>query len=81
MVARPRRSVLYMPGSNAKAMAKARDAAGRRASSSTSRIRSRPTPRSRRARRSWRRSKGGFGGREVVIRVNGPHTPWGDGRP
>ena len=22
--------------------------------------------------------KGGFGGREVVIRVNGPHTPWGD---
>jgi citrate lyase subunit beta/citryl-CoA lyase len=22
---------------------------------------------------------GGFGGREVVIRVNGPHTPWGEG--
>ena len=22
--------------------------------------------------------KGGFGGREIVIRVNGPHTPWGD---
>jgi citrate lyase subunit beta/citryl-CoA lyase len=22
--------------------------------------------------------KGGFGAREVVIRVNGPHTPWGD---
>ena len=21
---------------------------------------------------------GGFGGREVVIRVNGPHTPWGE---
>ncbi len=31
MLARPRRSVLYMPGSNAKALAKAEDAACRRA--------------------------------------------------
>ena len=77
MLARPRRSVLYMPGSNAKALAKAADPAGGRAD---------PGP--RRFGRAGRQGdgaqtgdggggKGDFGGREVVIRVNGPHTPWG----
>ena len=46
---------------------------------SISRIRSPPTRRSRRAAQVAEAvRKGGFGGREVVIRVNGPHTPWGD---
>ena len=52
MVARPRRSVLYMPGSNAKALAKARDAGGRRAD-----------PRPRRFGRPRRQSRGARTGR------------------
>ena len=78
MVARPRRSVLYMPGSNPKALAKARRPRRRR---------DHHRPRGfRRARRqgggarvwpSRRCEAGGFGGREIVIRVNGAQTPWG----
>ena len=49
MLARPRRSVLYMPGSNAKALAKAATLARRRAHPRSRGIRSPPTRRSRRA--------------------------------
>ena len=79
MVARPRRSVLYMPGSNAEGDRQGAQRCPPTRSSSTSRIRSRPTPRSRRARRSSRRcAKAASAAREVVIRVNGAHTPWGE---
>ena len=78
MVARPRRSVLYMPGSNAKALAKAKtlpaDALILDLEDSVAPdqkiIAREQVAEAVRAR--------AFGGREVVIRVNGPHTPWGE---
>ncbi|HEY5207219.1 MAG TPA: CoA ester lyase [Roseiarcus sp.] len=78
MLARPRRSVLYMPGSNAKALAKAStlpaDALILDLEDSVA------LDQKIAAREQVVRAvrAGGFGGREVVIRVNGPHTPWGE---
>ena len=78
MLARPRRSVLYMPGSNAKALAKARtlladalilDLEDSVALDQKVAAREQVVEAVR---------AGGFGGREVVIRVNGPHTPGGE---
>ena len=77
MPARPRRSVLYMPGSNAKALAKASslpadalilDLEDSVAPDAKERARAQVVEAVR---------AGCFGGREIVIRVNGPHTPWG----
>ena len=74
---RPRRSVLYVPGSNGRALEKARalpvdglildleDAVAPSAKEEA-----------RRAVGEALRA-GGFGHREVVVRVNGPGTPWG----
>ncbi len=78
MVARPRRSVLYMPGSNAKALAKAATLA---ADVLILDLEDSVAPDQKIAAREQVAEavrKGGFGGREVVIRVNGPHTPWGE---
>ncbi len=78
MVARPRRSALYMPGSNPKAMAKARelpvdviilDLEDSVAPEAKPEARGRIVEAVR---------AGGFGNREVLIRVNGLHTPWGE---
>jgi citrate lyase subunit beta/citryl-CoA lyase len=78
LVIRPRRSVLYMPASNAKAIDKARtldcdgvildleDAVAPDAKETA------------RAQAVEAVKAGGFGRREVVIRVNGLDTPWGD---
>ena len=76
MVARPRRSVLYMPGSNAKALAKA---ATLPADALILDLEDSVSPDAKEAARAQvvAAAKGDFGGREVVIRVNGPHTPWG----
>src|SRR6202166_4003475 len=78
MLARPRRSALYMPGSNAKALAKAKtlpaDALILDLEDSVAPD-MKPTAREQVAEAV---RAGGFGGREVVIRVNGPHTPWRD---
>lgn len=75
---RPRRSVLYMPGANARALEKARslpcdgiiidleDAVAPEAKASA------------RAQVVEALMQGGFGPREVVVRVNGPDTPWFD---
>ena len=76
--ARPRRSVLYMPGSRARALEKARtlaadalildleDAVG-------------PTEKTEaRALVAEAVREGGFGGREVTVRVNGLDTEWGE---
>jgi citrate lyase subunit beta/citryl-CoA lyase len=74
---RPRRSVLYMPGSNARALEKAKslpadglildleDAVAPDAKAS--------------ARDQVRKASlaGGYGPREVIVRVNGLATPWG----
>src|SRR6185436_3267491 len=77
MTVRPRRSVLYMPGSNARALEKARsipadalildlEDAVAPAAKETARIQVCAAVKA-----------GGYGGREVVIRINGPDTPWG----
>ncbi len=77
MTVRPRRSILYVPGSNARALEKARtlpvdglildleDAVAPAAKEE--------------ARRTVEAAlrAGGFGHREVTVRVNGPGTPWG----
>ena len=78
MLARPRRSVLYMPGSNAKALAKASTLP---ADALILDLEDSVAPDQKitaRERVVQAVRAGGFGGREVVIRVNGPHTPWGE---
>jgi citrate lyase subunit beta / citryl-CoA lyase len=78
MVARPRRSVLYMPGSNAKAIAKAR---GLAADAIILDLEDSVSPDAKVAARAQvvdAVRQGGFGAREVVIRINGAHTPWGE---
>src|SRR5271163_3620377 len=78
MVARPRRSVLYMPGSNAKAIAKAR---GLPADAVILDLEDSVAPDAKVAARAQvvqAVREGGFGSREVVVRVNGAHTPWGE---
>jgi len=74
---RPRRSVLFMPGSNARALEKActlpadalildlEDAVAPAAKAEA------------RARVLAAVRAGGYGSREVIVRVNGPGTPWG----
>ncbi len=77
MVARPRRSVLYMPGSNAKALAKARTLP---ADAIILDLEDSVAPDAKVAARAQvveAVRAGGFGAREVVIRINGPHTAWG----
>ena len=77
MTLRPRRSALYMPGSNARALEKAKtlpadvlildleDAVAPDAKSVA------------REQVCAAVKAGGFGKREIVVRVNGPTTPWG----
>jgi len=77
MIARPRRSVLYAPGSSAKALAKARSLA---ADAIVIDLEDSVAPDARPAARVLAVEAvrvGGFGGREVVIRLNGLDTPWG----
>jgi len=76
MIIRPRRSVLYMPGSNARAIEKARtlpvDAVILDLEDSVA-------PEAKVAARQQvveAVAAGGFGSREVFIRVNGIDTPW-----
>ena len=78
MLVRPRRSVLYMPGSNVKALAKAKTLP---ADSLILDLEDSVAPDQKIAARGQVAEAvrgGGFGSREVVIRVNGPHTPWGE---
>src|SRR5215472_3073700 len=76
MTIRPRRSVLYMPGSNARAIEKARsldaDAVILDLEDSVA-PQSKPTAR---AQVTEAVKAGGFGPREVVVRINGLDTPW-----
>ena len=76
MSVRPRRSVLYMPGSNAKALAKA---ASLPADALILDLEDSVAPEAKAMARAQAVDavSRDFGGREVVIRVNGPHTPWG----
>ena len=76
MTFRPRRSVLYMPGSNARAIEKARSLP---ADGVILDLEDAVAPDAKEpARRQVAEAvkAGGFGGREVFIQVNGIDTPW-----
>ena len=73
----PRRSVLYVPGSNARAVEKARTVP---ADAVILDLEDAVAPDAKREARLLVCNavrEGGFGQREVVIRVNGLNTPWG----
>jgi citrate lyase subunit beta/citryl-CoA lyase len=75
---RPRRSLLYMPGSNTRALEKARDLP---ADGIIMDLEDAVAPDAKEAARAQVVAavrQGGFEHREVVIRINGPETPWGD---
>lgn len=74
---RPRRSVLYVPGTNARAIEKARTLA---ADALILDLEDAIAPASKeeaRERALAAIAQGGFGQREVVLRVNAAGTPWG----
>ncbi len=74
---RPRRSVLYVPGTNARAIEKARSLA---ADALILDLEDSIAPASKeeaRERALAAIAQGGFGHREIVLRVNGAGTPWG----
>ena len=76
MTIRPRRSVLYMPGSNARAIEKARSLP---ADGVIIDLEDAVAPDAKVAAREQVAAavkQGGFGAREVFIRVNGIDTPW-----
>ena len=78
MPPRPRRSVLYMPGSNARAIAKARNLP---ADAIILDLEDSVAPDAKVLAREQVVAavrEGGFGGRQVVIRVNSAQTPWGE---
>ncbi|UEX77861.1 HpcH/HpaI aldolase/citrate lyase family protein [Spiribacter halobius] len=75
--ARPRRSVLYMPGSNARALDKGRTLA---ADALILDLEDAVSPEAKTDARDQvlaAVAAGGYGHREVAIRVNGLDTPWG----
>ena len=75
--ARPRRSVLYMPGSNARALEKGRSLP---ADALILDLEDAVAPDAKRDARTQvveAAKAGGYGGREIVIRVNSLNTPWG----
>tara|TARA_R110000824_G_scaffold118960_10_gene271766 strand:- start:22832 stop:23716 length:885 start_codon:yes stop_codon:yes gene_type:complete len=77
IIARPRRSVLYMPGSNARALEKARDIP---ADALILDLEDAVAPDAKQEARAQVISaveQGGYGKREICIRVNGLDTPWG----
>ena len=76
MTVRPRRSVLYMPGSNARALEKAKTLP---ADGIILDLEDSVAPDAKEAARKQVAEAvkaGGFGAREVFIRVNGVDTPW-----
>lgn len=77
IIERPRRSALYLPASNAKAIAKARTLP---ADIIILDLEDAVAPESKdeaRAAAIAAVEEGGFGGREIAIRANGIDTPWG----
>ncbi|WP_169544153.1 HpcH/HpaI aldolase/citrate lyase family protein [Sneathiella aquimaris] len=75
---RPRRSVLYMPGSNARAQEKAK---GLMADGLILDLEDAVAPDAKAEAREivcGNAAAGGYGNREIIIRVNGLDTPWGE---
>ena len=75
--ARPRRSVLYMPGSNTRAMEKAREIPADALILDLEDAVAPDAKEEARAQVIGAVAQGGYGKREIVIRVNGLDTPWG----
>jgi len=76
-IVRPRRSMLYMPGSNARALEKAHTLA---ADGLIMDLEDAVNPDAKELARTQvidAVKQGGYGKREVIIRVNGLDTPWG----
>ena len=75
--ARPRRSLLYMPGSNARALEKAR---GLAADALILDLEDAVAPEQKDVARELvcAAVKGGFGKREVIVRINALDSEWGD---
>src|SRR5262245_21606248 len=76
MTIRPRRSVLYMPGSNARAIEKARTLGVDGVILDLEDAVAPDAKEAARAQVADAVRAGGFGAREVFIRVNGLDTPW-----
>ena len=77
MTARPRRSALYLPASNAKAIAKARTLACDVVILDLEDAVAPDAKDIARAQAVAAVQEGGFGARELVVRVNGLDTEWG----
>ena len=75
--ARPRRSVLYMPGSNARALEKARTLAADALILDLEDAVAPDAKAAARAQIATALAVGGYGGRELIVRVNALETPWG----
>jgi citrate lyase subunit beta / citryl-CoA lyase len=74
---RPRRSVLYMPGANARALEKGK---GLACDGIIFDLEDATAPDAKEAARKQVVESvkgGGYGGRELIVRVNGLNTPWG----
>ena len=76
MTIRPRRSVLYMPGSNARALEKAKTLPADGVILDLEDSVAPDAKETARAQVADAVKAGGFGAREVFIRVNGVDTPW-----
>ena len=77
MQIRPRRSVLYMPGSNARALEKAKTLP---ADALILDLEDAVAPEAKETARNQvcdAVKAGGYGRRELIIRINGLDTPWG----
>lgn len=77
LAARPRRSVLYMPGSNARALEKAREIPADALILDLEDAVAPDAKEEARAQVCAAAKAGGYGKREIAIRVNGLDTPWG----
>jgi citrate lyase subunit beta / citryl-CoA lyase len=77
MTIRPRRSVLYMPGSNARALEKARSLPADALILDLEDAVAPEAKETARAQVCAAVAAGGYGGREVAIRINGLETAWG----
>ena len=77
IIARPRRSVLYMPGSNARALEKARMLPADALILDLEDAVAPDAKEEARAQVVAAVKEGGYGKRELIIRVNGMDTPWG----
>ncbi len=77
MALRPRRSALYMPGSNARALDKAKSVAADVVIMDLEDAVAPDAKVTARAQAIAAIAAGGFGRREIVLRINGLDTPWG----